>query len=532
MAEGGDLLSLGLGLEDVAVELGGVDRLAFLGAGRRGGLYGGLHGLLVDVGGVALADALGGAVPVTALLAPGILGIAPVVAERVEGLGLGLRLEGLVLEGCGVDGLAGPGAGRRGGLDGGLHGLLLDVAGVALAGALGGAEPLAVLLGPGVLRLSPVMAEGGDFLGLGLGLEALMTKDGGVGPRALLGAGGLVHGSCLYGLLNLPAAIAALGMTGAIPAIGLLLPNIVILVFKVVFALAVGVAVAEHLAVGPHFRAVNGYIGAAGVVTFLLATKAKELRTGGIVTLCLGRAFSDVEDVLVVSHVGVVDVQRLLIQAPERLRVERAVVHVDGNVMAARTVIGVDVNRLAGGVKGTAIERHDRRTVRPDSVIEGRGIERRFVEHCSLVAPIVRLAFDDAAVDNGVVRADETEVVCICSTVRLQCHVLKRNGAGAVKGVVTVILVFVMLRVRDLGANTPRGLVGARANKGKIFVLGVVHGVHTVQGVFALAELDGVVALRRGGCGGKIVVGPTLADNGDTTRRALCKCRRANPPPA
>ena len=237
------------------------------------------------------------------------------MAERVEGLGLGLRLEGLVAEGRGVDVLAGPGAGRRGVLRGGLHGLLLDVAGVALADALGGAAPTAVLLGPAVDGLAPVVAEGGDFFCLGLGLEALMTKGGGVGPRALLSAGGRVYGGCLHGFSDLIAAIAALGVASAVPAIGLLLPIILFLVFEIIIVLAVGVAVGELLAIRPNGHPVDGDIGAAGVVLLLLAAKAKELRAGGLVALRRGRAVGDVEDVLKVPHVAVIDAQRLLIVA-------------------------------------------------------------------------------------------------------------------------------------------------------------------------------------------------------------------------
>ena len=261
--------------------------------------------------GVALAGALGGAVPAVVLLGPAVLGLAPVVAEGGDFLGLGLSLEGFVLEGCGVDGLAGLGAGRRDGLDGGLRGLLLDVAGVALAGALGGAAPTAVLLGPAVLGLAPVVAEGGDFFCLGLGLEALMTKGGGVGPRALLSAGGRVYGGCLHGFSDLIAAIAALGVASAVPAIGLLLPIILFLVFEIIIVLAVGVGVSLHLASGPHELAVNVDVGTAGVIG-LIAAKAKELRAGNVVALCRNRsvtrfATGDVEDVLVVPHILIVD---------------------------------------------------------------------------------------------------------------------------------------------------------------------------------------------------------------------------------
>ena len=233
------------------------------------------------------------------------------MAENAEGDGTLLSLEGLVLEGGGVDGLAGLGAGRRGGLDGGLHGLLLDVAGVALAGALGGAEPLAVLLGPGVLGLAPVVADGVEGFGLGLRLKALVLKGCGVGPLALLGAIGLVHEGRLYGLLDRPTAVAALGVASAIPAVRLLLPNVVVLVNEVVLVLTIGVVVGDHLALGPHLDAIDGDIGAAGVID-RLAAKAKELRAGNVVALCRNRSATridtgNVEDVLVVLHIRIVD---------------------------------------------------------------------------------------------------------------------------------------------------------------------------------------------------------------------------------
>ena len=195
------------------------------------------------MGGVALADALGGAVPVTALLVPGILGLAPVVAENAEGDGTLLSLEGLVLEGCGVDVLAGGLAGRVDDvLDGSLHGLLLHVGGVALADALGGAVPAVVLLGPGVLGSIPVVIKRRGLLGIDLGLEALVRKVGGVGGLASLGAGGrrCLDGG-LHGLGNLVAAIAALGVAGAIPVPVFLRPDIIVLVYEIILMLTISV---------------------------------------------------------------------------------------------------------------------------------------------------------------------------------------------------------------------------------------------------------------------------------------------------
>ena len=280
------------------------------------------------------------------------------------------------------------------------------------------------------------MAEGGDLLGLGLGLEALMTKGGGVGPRALLSAGGRVYGGCLHGFSDLIAAIAALGVASAVPAIGLLLPIILFLVYEIIIALAVGVAVGELLAVGPHLRAVDGDIGAAGVVLFRFATKAKELRAGGLVALSRGRAVGDVEDVLEVPHVGVIDAQRLLIVAEEiplrRLRIERAFVHVDGDVMRACAVIGVDLDHRAAGVKRAVVKRHGRRTICPDGVVVTRSVKRGVVKLSGGIAPETCKTVDDTVVDNGIVNADEA-VVGFRVLAGEQPHILERNGLGAVK---------------------------------------------------------------------------------------------------
>lgn len=131
--------------------------------------------------------------------------------------------------------------------------------------------------------------------------------------------------------------------------------------------LAVGVAVGfllafERLAFfGPHESAVNLDIGTAGVVA-RLATKAKELRAGGPVARSHdGIIASNVEDELVVPHKRVVDIQRLLVFVA--IRVERAIIHVNGDVL--RAGFSVDVDDLTGCVKGAGVKRHDRRAVGP-----------------------------------------------------------------------------------------------------------------------------------------------------------------------
>ena len=346
------------------------------------------------------------------------------------------------------------------------------------------------------------MAERIEGLGLGLGLKALIGKGGGVDPLALLGAVGLVHRGCFYGLLNRPTAVAALGVAGAVPAILPLLPDVVLLVDVVILALAIGVAVREHLAVGPNELAVDGDVGVTGVVA-LLAAKAKELRAGGVVTVRSGGAVGDVEDVLVRLHVRVVDVHRLLVE-PARGRVERAVLHVDDNIVLACAVIGVDVDNLAAGVEGAAIKRHGWRAVRPDGVVALRGIERRIVELGGLVAPVERLAVNDAVVKHGLVGANEAKVVGTAGTHR---HVLEGDGAGAVEGVIAVVLGAKIIGVGNLCTDVPCGLVRAQAHKGKVLALGEALGALPVEGVVALTEHKGVATLRLFGGDGDVGVG-------------------------
>lgn len=158
--------------------------------------------------------------------------------------------------------------------------------------------------------------------------------------------------------------------------------------------------------------------------------QSQELRAGGVVARCRGRAVGDVEDVLVVPHIRVVDVQSLLVGIPAAFRVERAIIHVNGNVLLAGTVIGVDVDDLTGCVEGAVVERHGRRAVRPDGVVAVRGIERRIVELGGLVAPVERLAVNDAVVKHGLVGANEAEVVGTAGTHR---QVLEGDGPAPSK---------------------------------------------------------------------------------------------------
>ena len=148
--------------------------------------------------------------------------------------------------------------------------------------------------------------------------------------------------------------------------------------------------------------------------------------------------------------------------------------------MLACAVIGVDLDHLAAGVKRAVFKRHGRRTVRPDGVVATRSVERRVLELGARVAPVAGLVVDDAAVDDGLICADEAKIVVILGYSGTQRHVLKRYGAGAVEGIVAVVLGTEMLRIGHRRADVPSGLVGAQALKREVLALGGALGVHSV----------------------------------------------------
>ena len=195
--------------------------------------------------------------------------------------------------------------------------------------------------------------------------------------------------------------------------------------------LVVDVGVGFLLAVEPHELAVDVDVSFALVVSVILATKAKELRAGNFVARCVfivtGKVnlsgTGNVEDELAVPPKMVVDVQSLLVGVRAGCRVERAIIHVNGDVLLG--ALGVDFDDLAFCVKGAGVKRHDRRAVRPEGIVVSWRVERRVLEQCAVIAPVERFAFNDAVIDNGVVDADETKVVRL---IGVQRHVLERNG--------------------------------------------------------------------------------------------------------
>lgn len=109
------------------------------------------------------------------------------------------------------------------------------------------------------------------------------------------------------------AAVLALRGSRASPSTGIVRGPLGVGDIEGVVVLAVGVTVGDHLASGPHEFAVDVDVSFALVVILCLATKAKELRAGSVVARSRdGIIASNVENVLLITHIRVVDIQRLL----------------------------------------------------------------------------------------------------------------------------------------------------------------------------------------------------------------------------
>ena len=207
-------------------------------------------------------------------------------------------------------------------------------------------------------------------------------------------------------------------------------------------------------------------------------------------------------------------------------RVERAVVHIDDDIVLAGTVIGVDVDDLTVRVKGAVVKRHGLGAVGPQGIASINGVERSVVELSGGVTPVARLADDDAVVNDGLVGTNEAKKVLVAGAHR---HVLERNGAGAVKGIVAVVLGTIVCRIGHERTDVPCGLVRTQTLKGKVLALGVALGAHLVERIVTLGEQDRLTAFGISGSGGKILVGRArllIGDLGDSRSVGICRCNK------
>ena len=272
---------------------------------------------------------------------------------------------------------------------------------------------------------------------------------------------------------------------------------------EVLFLFAIGIGVGLHFAILPHTLTVYVHLCASAVAVLKkfinLTAKSKQLRAGRSVPFCCDLiAARDVKDVLIVSHVAVVDVQRSLIKRAADV-VYRTVFEVDRDIVLSCTVISVNIDHLAGRIEGAAVKGHHRGGVRPERIIATGSIEGRVLELGTGIAPVEGLAVDDTVLYDRLVCTDKAKIVLGAGA---EGHVLEGDRARTVKAVVTVVLGAKVCRVRDLCTDVPRRFVGALTNEGQVLALGRSGGrsavrsgaVNVVQGIVSLAQLDGSIA--------------------------------------
>ena len=246
--------------------------------------------------------------------------------------------------------------------------------------------------------------------------------------------------------------------------------------------------------VSPNRLSFNENIKSAAIMCFVFS-KAKQTGAGNFVRGNAGNLIisGDVDDVLVIPHIAVVDIQHLLCTENRAkdgfLIIDSAIFKVDSNILLARTVICVDVDDLAGRIEGAILKGHCGGAVRPECITTVRTVEYRVFKGSGFVAPVAGLTVDRAVFDNGLIYASEAEIIYRSGA---EGHISERDRSCAIETVVAVILCAKIVRVRNFCTDVPSGCVSAPTDKGQIFPLGCSFTFNTVKCVVALAELDGV----------------------------------------
>ena len=216
------LNGLCLGLEGLVFKSGGIGRLAlFFTGGLFRDLAESVYRLALLMARVTLADA--GRRYRTVVLGPGISGLSPVVADgrHLHRLGVGVLLAvqaDFCSHSCGIDNGSLRLTGRSGRLAGhsSIRGLSMGFVVLAFEIRDSGGIAVLVIAGPGEVNKLPVMAERIDLRRLGLGLEGLVLKSGGVGRLTLVLAGGRFRdlAESVYRLALLMARVTLAGAGG------------------------------------------------------------------------------------------------------------------------------------------------------------------------------------------------------------------------------------------------------------------------------------------------------------------------------
>ena len=201
----------------------------------------------------------------------------------------------------------------------------------------------------------------------------------------------------------------------------------------------------NHFAILPNGSATEVYNGSACIIAGFTAI-AKQTRAGRFI--CIYPVYNivagNIDEILIIPHIAVIDVQHWF-QRQNGIS-DCTTVEIYCDVMRSCTIIGVDIDDFASGIKRAVIESHHGRTVCPDGVISIWAVECGISECCSLITPVESLAVDHAVFNSSIVGTDKAKVICAARTER---HIFKCNCSCTVKTVIAVVLCTIISWIRN-----------------------------------------------------------------------------------
>ena len=232
----------------------------------------------------------------------------------------------------------------------------------------------------------------------------------------------------------------------------------------------------NHFTILPNGSVTELYNSFACIIAGFTAI-AKQTRAG--YSICIYPVYNiaagNIDGIFIISHVSVIDVQHWFQRRTGIFDCTTAEIYCD--VMLSCTIIGVDIDDFARGIKRAVIESHHGRAVCPDGVISIWAVECGISECCSLIAPVESLAVDYAVFNNSIVGTAKAKVIYFTRTER---HIFKCNRSCPVKTVIAVVLCTVISWIRNFCTDIPACFIGSLTHKGQVFAFGMPCAVDLV----------------------------------------------------
>ena len=174
-------------------------------------------------------------------------------------------------------------------------------------------------------------------------------------------------------------------------------------------AVMVGLGI-DHRAVFPDSRVAEFDDCLTGII-FRFPAEAKQAGTGGSICVHARNTIipCDVQDIVIVAHIAVIDVQHRFQTFPGIG--DRAILKVDGNILFPGAEICIDVNNFSRCLEFAVIKGHRGRRIRPNRIVFRRTDKDSIFERCGRVAPVEGLTLDHAVLNNCVISACKAKVI-------------------------------------------------------------------------------------------------------------------------